>query len=64
MSDQDKRCVTCRHYSPIAEGFLGGLGDCNAALPPLPESMPCKEQDLMLMAPDDGTECPCWEAKE
>lgn len=63
MTDQGKRCGTCRWYTPDI-GRFGGIGSCEFPLPPLPDSMPCTGQEMMLMSPNCGTTCPCWEAKD
>lgn len=63
MSDQDKRCGTCRHYDGginyYGQALPMDLGRCNC---PLPSSMCDDSRELMM--PEDGTTCPCWEAKE
>lgn len=56
MSDQDKRCGTCKLW---ASDGTWQLNECAA---PVPASVMVEDRDLMTAM--DGNECPCWEAKE
>lgn len=56
MSDQDKRCGTCKLWAPDGDE---GLGWCGFPKDKLPESA-----DVSFTFEEDGTTCPCWEAKE
>ncbi len=63
MSDQDKRCGTCKWFDKDGVDYFGvdagERGWCGA---PVPESV-CVDYREMMM-PSEGTICPCWEAKE
>lgn len=63
MTEPDKRCGTCRFYRPVAWG-RADCGVCNWQFLPMPDAFPCSENDMLLMGPNGGTTCPCWEAKE
>lgn len=56
MSD-DKRCGTCKWWMELE---LKDRGDCVVPLPPLPDSV-CSNG---WVRSEEGTTCPCWEAKE
>lgn len=58
MTEPDKRCGTCRWWGDGTE-YSSGRRDCVA---PIPESV--ADEYKFVMRPDDGTTCPCWEAKE
>ena len=55
----DKRCGTCALWEIAEAKRHKGLGYCIA---PIPSSAMMPDTDMM--APNEGTECPCWEAKE
>lgn len=64
MSDQDKRCGTCKWWESIGMMGIFERGECGMVEPTkarLPSSI---SASAFLMGPDGGTKCPCWEAKE
>ena len=58
MSEPERRCWTCKNYSPCPTGF----GECGATIGRQPSSI--INVEWALMRPTDGADCPCWEAKE
>lgn len=65
MSD-DKRCGTCRLFN--ASAISTGWGKCVFKLPTVPDSFKNLVDKHSVfgttMRIDEGTTCPCWEAKE
>lgn len=57
MTDQDKRCGTCRWWQP-----WGTTGECmwNGNVP----ACIVPRDNWFLMNEADGTGCPCWEPKD
>lgn len=56
MSD-DKRCGTCKWFDRSL--VFRDRGECDA---PIPDSV--DNQASSVMSEDEGTTCPCWEAKQ
>lgn len=56
MSEQDKRCGTCRFWINIWND--DSIGDCGVILP---HSLVAPEQEMMTA--NEGASCPCWEPK-
>jgi hypothetical protein len=62
MTDQDKRCGTCKWFDKAAMDF--GFGDTERGwcAAPVPESVCIDYREPMVE--NDGAECQCWEAKD
>lgn len=64
MIEQDKRCGTCKWFDKDGVDYFGvdaggERGWCGA---PVPEAVCVDYREPM--APTDGADCQCWEAKE
>ena len=61
MTEDTKRCATCRHWTGLNDD---GLGEC---LAPKPEAMSMMDdiQEILCRIPlingSKGTNCYCWE---
>lgn len=62
MSDQYKRCETCKHYDAGGADFIGDNPEYGFCVAPVPDAVMVDSREIMQ--PEAGTRCHCWEAKE
>lgn len=58
MTDE-QRCGNCKWWDGVDEGRRSDYGPCDA-----PEPASSLATDRKWMLPKDGTDCPCWKARE
>ena len=58
MSDQYKRCGTCKHYDAGGADYIGDNPEFGLCTAPVPSAVMVEGREIMQ--PHEGTTCPCW----